>query len=332
MQFLSGKVASSTRLPKRGRRALLLFNSTTQTTLRMHRHVLPRMACPPLCRLPSCPTPAPSDNDSHSDAVLQAMRKQAYVLLGQGIPEGETSYVATRDSASQMTLWNAQTGKVYKSDDPACPLTSVGCVFNDQNIWANVQPYEKPGELSWALEDPKCWRPFFGVRGFEAPAVLQSVQDARLQFKRTTDEYRSNVEREVEDRLQREFEILRGHRVTDWNRSAGNKLKPLLKRYEEDSSDVKPLSGAEHDIVLERIRQTYHLVGFPINETYTDVRPLVEKLRATNIHLSDGPKMQFALAVHVHAYPNNVCSVWFYIASLEDLRAGGQGAGRSSYD
>ena len=66
----------------------------------------------------------------------------------------------------------------------------------------------------------------------------------------------SGVEREVEARLQREFENLRGHRVTDWNRSVGTKLKPLLKRYEEDASGVKALSEAEHDVALERIRQT----------------------------------------------------------------------------
>jgi len=253
-----------------------------------------------------------------------AMQKQAYVLMGHGIPEGETAYVMTRDSASLTRLWNAQTGQVYRAEDPACPLTSVGCVFNDTNVWVNVQTFEKPIEVSWDLDDPKCWRPFFGARGFEPPDVIHSVQDARLRFKRTTDEYRSGVEREVEDRLQREFENLRGHRVTDWNRSVGTKLKPLLKRYEEDASGVKALSEAEHDVALERIRQTYHLVGFPINDTYTDTKPLVEKLRNTNIHMSDGPKMQFALAVYVHAYPNNVCSVWFYIASLEDMRAGGR--------
>jgi hypothetical protein len=283
------------------------------------------------CHLAPPPHPLSCGIDSAHpwSGCWQAMGKQAYVLLGHGIPEGETSYVATRDSASQMSLWNAQSGQVYKSDDPACPLTSVGCVFNDLNVWANIQPYEKADELNWDFDDPKCWRPFFGVRGFEFPSALQSVQEERLQFKYTTDEYRSNVEREVEDRLQREFEHLRGHRVTDWNRSAGNKLKPLLRRYEEDASGEKPLSEAEHNIALERIRQTYHLVGFPINETYTDMRPLIDKLRATNIHLSDGPKMQFALAVYVHAYPNNVCSVWFYIASLEDLRAGG---GCSSFE
>ena len=42
----------------------------------------------------------------------------------------------------------------------------------------------------------------------------------------------------------------------------------------------------------------------------------------TNIWMSDGPKMQFVLATYVHAYPNNVCSVWVYVASLHDMRAG----------
>ena len=28
------------------------------------------------------------------------------------------------------------------------------------------------------------------------------------------------------------------------------------------------------------------------------------------------------LATYVHAYPNNVCSVWIYVASFDDMRAG----------
>ena len=44
----------------------------------------------------------------------------------------------------------------------------------------------------------------------------------------------------------------------------------------------------------------------------------------TNLWLSDGPKIQFALSAYVHAYPDNVLSVWVYVATLEDLRAGGR--------
>ena len=46
-----------------------------------------------------------SSGDEEEHALLLcnfflAMGKEAYVLMGYGIPEGETSYVMTRDSAS----------------------------------------------------------------------------------------------------------------------------------------------------------------------------------------------------------------------------------------
>ena len=126
----------------------------------------------------------------------------------------------------------------------------------------------------------------------------------------------------MEDKLQRTIEDLRGHRPTDWNRSVAAKLRPLLQRFEEDANGTKPLSLAEHNAALERVRQTYKLVGFPMNETWTEVQPLLDKLKNTNIWMSDGPKIQFVLAAYVHAYPNNIFSVWVYVASLEDLRAG----------
>jgi len=56
--------------------------------------------------------------------------------------------------------------------------------------------------------------------------------------------------------------------------------------------------------------------------SFTEIQPLLDKIRNTNIWMSDGPKMQFVLATYVHAYPNNICSVWVYVASLEDMRAG----------
>ena len=73
---------------------------------------------------------------------------------------------------------------------------------------------------------------------------------------------------------------------------------------------------------LERVRASYHMVGLPINVTYTDRNAIIKRVRETNIFLADAKKIQFALSVYVHAYPNQVCSVWVYCASLEDLRAG----------
>ena len=47
----------------------------------------------------------------------------------------------------------------------------------------------------------------------------------------------------------------------------------------------------------------------------------LEKLRHTNLYLSESPKIQFALTAFVQPYVNNVCSVWVYVAALHDVRA-----------
>ena len=209
--------------------------------------------------------------DSEEHAVLLCnyllhVGKEAYVVLGTGIPEGQTAYVLTKEmSARDHRLWNASTGRVYGVADSTLPLSSVGCVFNDANVWANIQPSGRPEAMDWQLHEPSKWRPFFGAKGFPAPQVMRSVQSATLRYRRPSEERRKEVEREVEGRLQQEIEDLRGHRPTDWNRSVAAKLRPLLKRFEEDANGTKHLTKEEHDQALERVRATYKLVGFPMN-------------------------------------------------------------------
>ena len=79
---------------------------------------------------------------------------------------------------------------------------------------------------------------------------MENVQAAELRYRTTSDEYRANIERDVEERVKQAFEDARGHRTTDWNRAVGAKLKPLLRRFEEHESGVRPLTAAEHDAAL----------------------------------------------------------------------------------
>ena len=72
----------------------------------------------------------------------------------------------------------------------------------------------------------------------------------------------------------------------------------------------------EHSAELESILGSYRMTGCPINQSYTGLEPLVEAVHATRVHINDTNDVEFALAVHVHPYPNNVISVWVYIASL----------------
>lgn len=56
--------------------------------------------------------------------------------------------------------------------------------------------------------------------------------------------------------------------------------------------------------------------GFPIHMPFSEVRPLIEAVHSTGVHTIDVSNVEFALAVYVHAYPQNVISVWIYVASL----------------
>lgn len=49
---------------------------------------------------------------------------------------------------------------------------------------------------------------------------------------------------------------------------------------------------------------------------YSDIHSVTEAVYATGIHTTDQPKVEFALAVYIHAYPCNVLSLWVYIGAL----------------
>lgn len=87
---------------------------------------------------------------------------------------GNKSAEAELSSSMTLTLFNPLTGEYYGAGDPHIPLKEVGCVFNDDNVWCNIQKKANPGNLSWDLTDTKCWCPLFDGR-FQKPE-LPSIQ------------------------------------------------------------------------------------------------------------------------------------------------------------
>lgn len=49
---------------------------------------------------------------------------------------------------------------------------------------------------------------------------------------------------------------------------------------------------------------------------FSEIRPIIDAVHSTGVHDVQTPNVEFALAVYVHPYPNNVLSVWVYLASL----------------
>lgn len=56
--------------------------------------------------------------------------------------------------------------------------------------------------------------------------------------------------------------------------------------------------------------------GFPVNTPFHDIQQVVDAVVATGVHRVESSNVEFAVAVHIHAYPNRVLSVWIYVASL----------------
>jgi hypothetical protein len=54
----------------------------------------------------------------------------------------------------------------------------------------------------------------------------------------------------------------------------------------------------------------------PINLPFTEIGDIVQRVKATGTHETKNPDAQFALAVAIFPYTNNVLSVWVYFAML----------------
>ena len=130
-----------------------------------------------------------------------------YLVIGSGIPEGNTIYVLQRDhnhaslDGGSVILWNACSGHAFSALDPRCPLVDIGCIVAAGNIHANLQGVRALHLLSYDFGDGEVWRPFFASRPpntivcgncvcmcnpgpvqMSRPSNLTSVQEYTLQY------------------------------------------------------------------------------------------------------------------------------------------------------
>ena len=81
-----------------------------------------------------------------------SLGKKSYLVLGRGVPEGPTAYVLTAEDNGANWLWNSVTGERFGTAENFCPLTAVSAVVNEQNVWGNIQPADRPGRIRLDLQ------------------------------------------------------------------------------------------------------------------------------------------------------------------------------------
>ncbi|XP_078612714.1 coiled-coil and C2 domain-containing protein 2A-like isoform X1 [Branchiostoma floridae x Branchiostoma japonicum] len=254
--------------------------------------------------------------DEEEHAVLLCnyflhMGKKAWVLLGSAVPEGPTAYVLTLESNSDYLLWNPSSGEFFQQHDPYCPMQSVGCLINQDNIWANVQESDSAGRMSFDTTREAQWKPFFS-RSYPNPG-LSSIQPDQLVYLPTDKDYVADLQDRIERKLRDKVMEWRPHSITRWNRYCTQIFRRLLPRLEQSGGRG---TADEHRTELEPILASYKMSGFPMQMPYTEDNPVVEAVFSTGVHQLQGKDVEFALAVHIHPYPNTVLSLWVYVASL----------------
>ena len=269
------------------------------------------------------------DSEEHAILLcnyLLALGKDAFVVIGSASPEGDTTWVMIRDGRKCLLL-NPCSGQQFSSTDPQCPLRSIGTIFNDKNIWANIQPHEQPYLLNFSLTDVKCWTPLFdGVRRI-MPSDLVSVQEP-LTYVPIPSVAVLEAEHMIREMVTDHIIRLRADiRSTSWHNSPI--FRDLLELFEQDRQGI-PLDFALHEDRLDPLRRNnYSLEGFPLNfslnmrlirnsEGWHET--ILDTLTRTQLHQNAARDVKFAVGVRIFPYVNDVASLWIYYVALTSTR------------
>ncbi|XP_072947113.1 protein CC2D2B [Epargyreus clarus] len=259
---------------------------------------------------------------------------RCWVVTGLALPRGLSTYVLvkydlrnrvvmskdpqksrgflSRNDGKQYTwfVYDAVSGERFELRDAGCPLKTVSYAFDAENIWVNIQSSQDCESVSFDFTRSSDWQPVFEDPLFimkQPPLIDSGLYSAPPEI----EQLRSSLEAKVKSKVQK----WRSHMKTIWNRYCSSLLREMLPHWEYwafNPMEPRPVPGQR----LKQLMVTYKMFGFPLNLPYVSAKSVTSGVKSTGVHLNDDPAVEFGLAVEVYAYPNNVLSVWVFLASI----------------
>eukprot|EP00063_Salmo_salar_P034840 XP_014009675.1 PREDICTED: coiled-coil and C2 domain-containing protein 2A-like isoform X2 [Salmo salar] len=230
-----------------------------------------------------------------------------WLLLGTSVIEGETAYVLTQEN-TWFVLWNPRDGKHYQSYDSFCPLKTVDCLVNGENVWFHLQPTRKM-PITFDVSNNATWKPLF-PKGFNSDS---SSMPTEIKYRPTQIDLVNHLQRRMERKLKSCVMDWRSPHPTRWSPRCAAMLSEVMQKLERNpASDSIAL---EIDRLLDTMKD-YKVTGFPIHMAYQDMSTVIEAVYNTRIHSTEIPGTEFALSTYIHPYPNHILSVWIFLATL----------------
>ncbi|CAH2090718.1 unnamed protein product [Euphydryas editha] len=255
---------------------------------------------------------------------------KCWVIMGFGLPRGESSYVLVKyfknkvltindqikngklfnkiNSSFTWYVFDAVSGERFELREIGCPLKTVTYVFDSENIWVNTQDSQSCENVSFDFSNSSHWqavftKPLFPTRPILTESLYSKPGDV--------EHLRLNLETKIKSKVQK----WRSHIKTIWNRYCSSLLKEMLPHYEYwafNPMEPRPSLGNR----MKQLMATYKIFGFPLNMPYINTKLIISNIKSTSIHMNDDPNVEFGLGVEVYAYPNNVISVWVFLACI----------------
>jgi len=259
----------------------------------------------------------------------------------------EAVLVVTRVSKSEVCLWEPQTGRrgflhtqegwtpgKIGNGNPRweCPLESIHSVFNDKELFANVQPVDLIETCNWNFADQRKWKLFTP----EAIRVLTPAPPVSL-FPYSGN--RRSQEIALESSLRKLVKQYRKDECrlgTVWSDKLAYRLGPALAAYEAERCTGVTFGNMEFQQAIKRhipVGHVFKAIPFHFNHRSSrrmlasflgssrkegrdaqQIRNGGRGVTATDLLKSTGDSVRFAVRVRIFPFPEDTCATWVILA------------------
>ncbi|XXQ37535.1 CC2D2A N-terminal C2 domain containing protein [Plasmodiophora brassicae] len=221
----------------------------------------------------------------------------------------------------ETDLVDACTAVRWPATDESGPVVDVVVVYNDQQVWANVQAQGAPHRMSFQLDNIWAWVPLWERT---AKKATSSAYLTGPTYFTAVDQYYLDRAACIERILETHLVKSRAATTTVIDHGCSQVLREALQAMEFVRQGRTQAGSDAKDI--DRIRPLFAaMYGAPIwfpdggaddLIDKTEGNPVVQAVLRTRIHENEHPGVRYARAAYIYPYPNLGGALWVFVAAM----------------
>eukprot|EP00818_Percolomonas_sp_WS_P007327 CAMPEP_0117438002 /NCGR_PEP_ID=MMETSP0759-20121206/1823_1 /TAXON_ID=63605 /ORGANISM="Percolomonas cosmopolitus, Strain WS" /LENGTH=620 /DNA_ID=CAMNT_0005229669 /DNA_START=104 /DNA_END=1963 /DNA_ORIENTATION=- len=247
-------------------------------------------------------------------SLLLGFGMDAYVCVGTDQKAGRL-WVMTRSPDGEITFWESVTGARYKlGSSKSIKYQSIGCVFNHESFFANIQRTDDVTDCQYDLENERHWK---SMSRMKLSLVPKSSHIALAPSSVDCVELSSRVENELKEQI---MTFRRDLGLTSaFDTEMSYMLSPAIFAYEQQrllggTAAVKQPLDDFNDCIKNKVTEGHTFKAFPLQITNTNSRRIMSTITKNKICMdilkTQGDMVRFGLRVRAFSYPDDIVALW----------------------